>query len=90
MKYKAVIFDLFGTLVDIFSRAEYDRVLKEMATALSIAADDFSWAWIAGGDARTLGRVASPMGSLAEVCRHLGVTPTQAQLELASRARLEY
>jgi FMN phosphatase YigB (HAD superfamily) len=29
MKYKAVVFDLFGTLVDIFSRSEYDRVLRK-------------------------------------------------------------
>ena len=30
------------------------------------------------------------MGSLIEVCRHLGATPTQAQLEMASNARLDY
>jgi len=90
MKYKAVIFDLFGTLVDIFSRAEYNQVLKEMATALSIATDDFSRAWIAGSDARTLGKVVSPMGSLIEICHGLGATPTQAQLDAASKARLDY
>jgi len=90
MKYKAVIFDLFGTLVDIFSRAEYDRVLREMAAALSAPSDDFSRAWIAGGDARTLGIVTSPMGSLTEVCRQLGIASTPAQLEKASRARLDY
>lgn len=90
MKYKAIIFDLFGTLVDIFSRAEYDRVLKEMADALSIAADDFSLAWTAGRDARFLGKVAGLMDSLIDICRHLGATPTQAQLELASKARLDY
>jgi putative hydrolase of the HAD superfamily len=90
MKYKAVIFDFFGTLVNIFSRAEYNQVLKEMAAALSIAADDFSRAWIAGSDARTLGKVTSPMGSLIEICRGLGAMPTQAQLEAASKARLDY
>lgn len=90
MKYKAVIFDFFGTLVNIFSRAEYNRVLKEMATALSIATDDFSRAWITSSDARTLGKIASPMGSLIEICRALGATPTQAQIEAASKARLDY
>lgn len=90
MKYEAVIFDLFGTLVNIFSRAEYNRVLMKMAAALSIPADDFSRAWIAGGEARTLGKVASPMGSLVDVCRHLGAAPTQVQLEKASEARLDY
>ena len=90
MKYKAVIFDLFGTLVDIFSRVEYDRVIREMADALSVSAGDFRRAWIAGGDARTLGIVASPMGSLSEVCRTLGIDPTSAQLERACKARLDY
>lgn len=90
MKYKAVIFDLFGTLVDIFSRAEYDRILKEMAVALSVASHDFSRAWIAGRDARILGQVTGPLGSLIEVCRRLGAAPTQAQLELAAKARLDY
>ena len=90
MKYKAVIFDLFGTLVDIFSRAEYDRILKEMAAVLSISPDDFSRAWIAGRDARILGKVAGPLGSLIEVCRHLGAARTQAQIKLASKARLDY
>jgi putative hydrolase of the HAD superfamily len=78
------------TLVNIFSRAEYDRVLKEMAATLSTATDDFFRAWIAGSDARTLGKVASPMGTLIEICRGLGATPTQAQLEAASEARLDY
>ena len=90
MKYKAVIFDLFGTLVNIFSRTEYNRVLEEMAAALSIAADDFSRAWIAGRDDRTLGKVVSPMGDLIEICRDLRATPTQAQLEAAYKIRLDY
>jgi FMN phosphatase YigB (HAD superfamily) len=33
MKYRAVIFDLFGTLVDIFSWSEYQRVCQRMAAA---------------------------------------------------------
>jgi len=90
MKYQAVVFDLFGTLVDIFSRPEYDRVLSEMAAALSIPFDDFSRAWIAGGEMRTLGKVSSPMGSLIKVCHQLRVNTTQAQLELASKVRLDY
>lgn len=90
MKYEAVIFDLFGTLVDIFSRAEYNRVLSEMAAALSAPVIDFSQAWIAGGDARTLGLVTSPMGSLTVVCQQLGINATPSQLEQASKARLDY
>jgi putative hydrolase of the HAD superfamily len=90
MKYEAIVFDLFGTLVDIFSRAEYDRVLREMAAVLSASADDFSRAWKEAGEARTLGTVDSPTGSLAEVCRNLGIRPTEQQLKQASQARLDY
>ena len=90
MKYQAVIFDLFGTLVNIFARSEYDRVLREMAAALSIPSADFSRAWTKGADARTLGIVASPLGSLAEICRQIGVAPKSEQLEQAAQVRLEY
>jgi putative hydrolase of the HAD superfamily len=90
IKYRAVIFDLFGTLVDIFSRVEYDRVLREMAGALSVPADDFRRAWIVGGKARTLGITTSPMGSLSDICHTLGISPTPAQLERACKTRLDY
>lgn len=37
MKYTAVIFDLFGTLVDSFSLQEYEHTLTQMASALSVS-----------------------------------------------------
>ena len=37
MKYKAVIFDLFGTLVDNFSRREHLGVHAKMAESLSVS-----------------------------------------------------
>lgn len=36
MPYKAVVFDLYGTLVDNFSRKGYDLVQKEMAKILGV------------------------------------------------------
>ncbi len=36
MLYKAVIFDLYGTLVGNFSRKGYDLVQKEMAKILNL------------------------------------------------------
>ena len=45
MKYKAVIFDLFGTLIgDIFGPPAME-VRVNMATALSIPLDDFNQKW---------------------------------------------
>ena len=36
MQYKAIIFDLYGTLVPIFSRKIYDPVLVNMAKILNV------------------------------------------------------
>ena len=36
-RYDAIVFDLIGTLIDNFSRREYERVLADMADALGIA-----------------------------------------------------
>jgi hypothetical protein len=41
MAYRAVVFDLFGTLVGNFSVQEYDRVLMRMADALSTPYPEF-------------------------------------------------
>ena len=51
MKYRAVIFDLFGTLVDIFSWSEYQRVCQRMAAALDVPYEDFMRLWT-GNSAR--------------------------------------
>ena len=50
MKYDAIIFDLFGTLVDNtefldFSRSEYNRTLSNVAAALSIPEPDLLRLW---------------------------------------------
>lgn len=36
MKYKAIIFDLFGTLVDSYSVQGYNTLLIDMASALEL------------------------------------------------------
>ncbi|MCG9126207.1 HAD family hydrolase [Candidatus Poribacteria bacterium] len=41
MKYKAIIFDLYGTLVPIFSRKVYDPVLVKMANILNVPYQEF-------------------------------------------------
>ena len=45
MKYKAVIFDLFGTLVDSYSVQGYNKLLADMASALQLPENDFSQLW---------------------------------------------
>ncbi len=44
-RYAAVIFDMFGTLVDNVSQEDYQRVLTDMASVLSAPPDDFVRLW---------------------------------------------
>ena len=41
MKYKAIIFDLFGTLVDNFSIKKYKIMLSDMSTILGVEPTEF-------------------------------------------------
>jgi len=90
MKYAAVIFDLFGTLVDNFSRREYERVLTEMASALGAPPEDFIRLWFDLGDRRMLGILPSPEVNIEYICRELGVRPSEASKRLAARTRYAF
>jgi len=90
MKYKAVIFDLFGTLVDNFSRQEYDDVLAEMTSILEAPRDEFNRLWRETFPERVNGSHSSHQESIEYICRKLGVQVTGEQIEVAARLRLEY
>lgn len=90
MKYKAVIFDLFGTLVDNFTDSEYSRVLGDMAMALNASKDDFSKLWKESFYLRTNGTHQTHFESIRYICDQLGVTVTEEQVQQASDIRLGY
>ncbi len=90
MKYSAVIFDLFGTLIDTSSRAEYERVLGEMADVLGAPREDFTKLWFDTFNLRTTGVLISPEGNIDYICRQLGVSFMDAQLKRASRIRFNF
>jgi len=89
MKYDAVIFDLFGTLVDIFSLAEYREFLTDMCAVLGVSPAEFTSRWDEKADERALGTV--PVAEqLAALCRDLGVDVTPAQLARAVEMRVDF
>jgi putative hydrolase of the HAD superfamily len=90
MKYKAVIFDLFGTLVDNFTVTEYKQVLEVMSSALGTPQEDFSQLWRDTFSLRTNGTHRTQQESIRYICRELGVAVTEAQVEKAAAIRLEY
>jgi putative hydrolase of the HAD superfamily len=89
MRYDAVIFDLFGTLVDIFSLEEYRAFIEDMCAVLGVSPADFMSRWDEKADERALGTVPV-VEQLAALCRDLGVDVTPAQLERAVEMRVAF
>jgi putative hydrolase of the HAD superfamily len=90
MKYRAVIFDLFGTLVDNFTSGEYKRVLDEMADILGVPHDDFGFSWRDSFPLRVNGTHITPRESIEYVCNELGAAVTGEQVRHAAAIRLDY
>ncbi len=91
MKYLAVIFDLFGTLVGNFSSQGYMESLSQMASVLSLPFDDFRQVWFATSTGeRNIGVSQSCEGDVENVCRKLEIIPEDRQVQLAVQHRLDY
>ena len=85
MKYKAVIFDLFGTLIPNFSEKEYRRIIGDMATNLSVPPEPFWEQWMATFTESILGISPDNEDKIMRICRTLGVYPEQNKIVKALR-----
>lgn len=90
MKYRAVIFDLFGTLVCDLVGPKYTDTLTRMATVLSIPADDFLKKWSDTFYERNTGAFPTVGANLVHICEELGVQPKGNEVNLAARIRQDY
>lgn len=90
MKYEAVFFDLFGTLVKIFSRREYDQVLAQVAGVLMAQKQDFARLWRETFDDRVRGVFPTTQASVAHICRLLGIDVDDEQVAAAAQLRFDY
>ena len=90
MKYKAVIFDLFGTLIDNFIRSEYEAVLAEMADILGVPWEKFIRMWFDTFRERNTGQFTTPQANIEFICEELNIKATPRQIEQAARKRLDY
>ncbi len=91
MRYQAVIFDLFGTLVPPFGTAPFERALAEIVAALGLESAAFRRMWVHDtADARMSGALGSLDAELASIARALGADPTPAQLAAAAQVRLAF
>ncbi len=90
MSYRAVIFDLFGTLVNSFTRQEYDQVNAQMAVAVNAPYAEF---WRLMGETYRdfcLGHYSSCEDLISEVCSRVGVQANVAQVTQAAAFHYEF
>ena len=90
MKYDAVIFDLFGTLIDKFSLIESRSVLRQMASVLSTPPEDFIQLWFDTFTMRGLGTFQSLEANIEYICKKLKLRSEDAQIALAAQIDREY
>lgn len=90
MKYKAVIFDLFGTLVDSITVDGYEGSLKSTAQALGLPYNEFRRIWYETARDRNTGVFPTTLAVMEYICRRLEVPADDEQLEKARNIRREF
>jgi putative hydrolase of the HAD superfamily len=83
MRYRAVIFDLNGTLAD-FSFGEMDRVVAEMAAAVGMPSAEYARLWAQTYRSHEEGAFATTEASVEHACRIGGVRADTAQIVAAA------
>ena len=89
MKFKAIIFDLFGTLVDDFG-SSVGQMHHEMAAALFVPYEQFITLWGQTAKMRIIGAFETVEANIKYVCDTMKVSPTAEQLEKAVEIRMKY
>ena len=95
MRYQAVIFDLFGTLVDnpkylADGRGGWDRMMRGVADALDMDVEVLQRVWSETEDQQFKGTFSTVEAYLKHVCQHVGVPANPVGIAEAVAIRLDY
>lgn len=90
MKHKAVVFDLFGTLIDMFPLPEYHSTLSEMASILVVSSEDFTHLWLKTVNERFTGAFPTLESNIEHICQVIGKSLKDSQITEAVRIRCEF
>lgn len=88
MKYDAVIFDLFGTLVDNATQEVAHRSYLEPAAVLGVDVEKFVEVWLGIRPEKDVGRYGSLKGDIRHAGELLGLQPDAEQVERIAQQRL--
>ena len=89
MKFTAVIFDLFGTLVDDFGSSA-GQMNQELAAALGVPYEPFMQLWSQTLQMRAIGAFQTVEASIEHVCRAMEMQVGAEQIKRAVEIRLQY
>ncbi|MGD0712535.1 MAG: HAD family hydrolase, partial [Bacteroidales bacterium] len=89
-RFQAVIFDLFGTVVENFSVSEYQEVLSAMAAVLGASAGDFMQAWMSTFAERTTRGSKRTEEDIELMCRQLGVQVGDQEVATVAQMRRDF
>ena len=87
MKYEAVIFDLFGTLIENYTIEQHEGVLRQMASVLLAPPDEFVRLWYDTFRERCTGIFKSTGENIDYVCWKLDVPVEDNRRSLAIAMR---
>jgi putative hydrolase of the HAD superfamily len=87
---KAVLFDLFGTLVDNATVAQVSSLHKALADVLGVSHQEFADGWVATFQERSRGEHGSMLGSIAAAASRCSVAYDKSALPRAAEIRYEF
>ena len=87
--FEAVVFDLFGTLVPEFSKADFTERNRAMGVALGADPERFEQEWERTSIARQTGAFADIESNVRAICATLDVAVDETALPLALEHRLD-
>jgi putative hydrolase of the HAD superfamily len=88
VKYRGIIFDLFGTLVADFG-SSVGQMHQEMAAALAVAYEPFMWLWGQTAKMRIIGAFDSVEANIKYVCDTMNVQVGADQIAKAVEIRMK-
>ena len=90
MKYSAVIFDMFGTIIPDIDGSPYREIARRMADALSVPQDDFVEMWFSLSYERNAGIFETVQDNIRYICEKLEWPADVADITRAHEIRYEF
>ena len=88
---KAFVFDLFGTLIDVFEKQVYIDLIEEMSDALNIPYEAFYKYWsVHTHDNRMIGTYDNIYENIKYILKEQGLQRSEEEVQEAVKVRMDF